>query len=209
MSVYVDPRKHTEHQHAAPLVRRIDDRRGTFGMALFITTEAMLFVMMFFTYFYLGEGTQRWQVEEPPKLHYAIPMLVILLSSSAILFWGEQQVKKQRLGAGKLAMGLTILLGLIFLGFNYLDFSERLLKLTPRSDAYGSIFFTITSLHGLHVCVGLLMLLFVFFMRRWEPAQHPPHRPYHNVAMYWHFVDVVWVFIVAILYVAPNVYVAL
>jgi heme/copper-type cytochrome/quinol oxidase subunit 3 len=46
-------------------------------------------------------------------------------------------------------------------------------------------------------------------MRRWEPAQHPPHRPYHNAAMYWHFVDIVWVFIVAILYVAPNIYVAL
>ena len=204
MSVYLDPAKKTDH--ALPMVRRIDDRRGTFGMALFITTEAMLFVMMFFAYYYVAKGDQRWRVEEPPKLHYALPMLAVLLTSSAVLFWGEKQVSKHQFGAGRAALGVTILLGLGFLGLTYFDYSEHLLHLTPRTDAYGSVFYTITTLHGLHVVTGLLMLSWLFFLRRWEPAQYMPHRPYHNVAMYWHFVDFVWVFIVALLYVAPNVY---
>ncbi len=203
-AVFLDPNKKTDH--APPPVRRIDDRRGTFGMALFITTEAMLFVILFFTYYYVEKGNDRWRVEEPPKLHYSLPMLGVLLTSSGVLYWGEQQVKKHRLGAGRLALGATIALGFVFLALTYFEYAEHLLHLTPRTNSYGSIFYTITSLHGLHVVTGLLMLFWVFFLRRWEPAQHSPHRPYHNVAMYWHFVDVVWIFIIAILYVGPNVY---
>jgi heme/copper-type cytochrome/quinol oxidase subunit 3 len=72
------------------MVRLVDDKRGTFGMALFIATEACLFIMMFFAYFYIGHGHPvRWFYEEPPKLHYSLPMLAILLSSSAVLYWGE------------------------------------------------------------------------------------------------------------------------
>jgi heme/copper-type cytochrome/quinol oxidase subunit 3 len=50
------------------------------------------------------------------------------------------------------------------------------------------------------------MLLWVLIVPRWEPALYTPHRPYHNVAIYWHFVDTMWFFIVMLLYVAPNLY---
>lgn len=206
-AVYLDPEK-TRHE-APPLVRRIDDRRGTWGISLFILTETMLFVMLFFAYFFLEKGNSRWTVDNPPRLHYALPMLAILLISSGVLHWGEAQVKKRRFRAGRAALGTTILLGLLFLRLTYLDDVEHLKGLTPRTDAYGSIFYTIVSLHGLHVVVGLLMLFWVFFLPRWEPAEYSPHRPYHNAALYWHFVDVVWIFVVAILFVAPNVYTAL
>jgi heme/copper-type cytochrome/quinol oxidase subunit 3 len=206
--VYLEPKKHPEH--AGPPIRKVDQKRGTFGMALFITTEAMLFLMLFFTYYYVQKGNDRWKVEEPPKLHYALPMLAILLTSSAVLYWGEQQVKKEKYASGRLALIGTILLGFLFLGFSYFDFSEHLLHVTPRTDAYGSIFYTITSLHVAHLIMGLLMLFWVLFMaKRWSPAQHPPHRPYENAAMYWHFVDTIWIFVVALLYVGPNIYKAL
>jgi heme/copper-type cytochrome/quinol oxidase subunit 3 len=198
-----------KHAHAGPPVPYVDDRRGTFGMALFITTEAMLFVVLFFAYYFLEKGHQRWTVDSPPKLHYALPMLSILLISSAILFWGEQQVKKGRFRSARSALLGTIALGFLFLFFTYLEYSEHLLHLTPTSDAYGSIFFTITSLHGVHLCLGLLMLFWVLLVPQWEPTQYTPYRPYHNAAMYWHFVDIVWVFIIAIVYVGPNVFNAL
>jgi cytochrome c oxidase subunit III len=208
-TVTFDPGQHKVTDHAQPPIQLVDQDRGTWGIMLFITTEAMLFIMLFFAYFFLEKGHDRWRVEDPPKLHYALPMLAILLTSSVVLHWGEKQVKKQHMGAGRAALGTTILLGFLFLGLTYFDDVEHLRTLTPRTNSYGSIFYTIVSLHGLHVVVGLLMLFWVFFLRRWEPAQYSPHRPYHNAAMYWHFVDVVWVFVVAILFVAPNVYNAL
>lgn len=200
-----EPKKRSS-EYAEPLVRVVDDNRGTWGMALLIATEATLFVVMFFAYYYVAKGYDRWSAEEPPKLHYSLPMLAILLTSSAVLHWGEKQVKKQRYGAGRMALIGTIVLGFVFLGFSYLDYSEHLLHLTPRTDAYGSIFYTITTIHIAHLVVGLLMLFWVLFLaRRWAPAQYTPHRPYHNAGMYWHFVDTVWIFIVALLYVAPNI----
>lgn len=195
--------------HAGPVVREIDDKRGTFAVALLIATEATIFLMLFISYYYLEKGGQRWKVEEPPKLHYALPMLAILLASSVVLHWGEKQVKKKKYRGGRLGLIGTLALGIAFLVMTYFEYAEGLLHVTPRTDAYGSIFYTIITLHAAHVMLGILMLLWVFFIPRWEPAQRMPHRPYHNVGLYWHFVDTVWIFVVAILYVGPNIYNAL
>lgn len=207
-SVYIE--NPPEIHHAEPLVTRIDDKRGTFGMLLFITTEAALFVVLFFAYFYVEKGQpQRWSLEEPPKLHYSLPMLGVLLLSSAVLYWGEQSVKKEQHRRGLIAVLGTLFLGIVFLVLTYFEYSEHLLHLTPRSNAYGSIFYMITSLHLAHLILGMLMLTWVALLPRWEPSVLPPYRPYHNAALYWHFVDTVWLFVVAILYVAPNIYVKL
>jgi heme/copper-type cytochrome/quinol oxidase subunit 3 len=191
---------------APPPVSRVDDRRGTWGMALFIATEATLFVILFWAYYYTDKSSAQWRGEIPPKLHYSIPMLIVLLTSSAVLYWGEQQVKKMRYAAARSALIGTVVLGIGFVVLTYFEYMEHLQHLTPRSDSYGSIFYTITSIHGAHVVFGLLMLTWLLVMPRWEPALYTPHRPYHNIAMYWHFVDTVWFFILMLLYVAPNIY---
>jgi cytochrome c oxidase subunit III len=201
--VYLEPETHSEH--APPPVRRIDDSRGTFGMALLISCEATLFGVLFFAYYYLESGNAQWQADSPPKLHYSIPMLAVLLISSGVLYWGEKRVEEHRYGEARAALTATIALGLLFVVLSYLEYSEHLKSLTPTTDSYGSIFYTIVSLHLTHVVVGLLMLLWLFSVPRWEPAQHTPHRPFRNVAMYWHFVDTVWFFVVMLLYVVPNI----
>lgn len=201
--VYLDTSNHMGHD--APPVLRIDDSRGTFGMALLIASEVTLFGVLFFTYYYLKSGNPQWRADEPPKLHYSLPMLAILLISSAVLYWGEKRVKEQRYGAGKAALTGTIVLGVVFLVLSYFEYHEHLQHLTPQTDSYGSIFYTIVSLHLAHLIMGLLMLFFVLFLPRWEPAERMPHRPYHNAAMYWHFVDTVWIFIIVLLYVIPNI----
>ncbi len=194
-------------EHAGPSIGVVDDKLGTWGMALFITTEAMLFVMLFFAYYYVEKGQNRWNFEEPPKLHYSLPVLAVLLTSSVVLYWGEEQVKKQRYASGRRALIGPILLGFVFLTLSFFEFSEHLLHLTPRTDSYGSIFYTIVTLHLAHLTVGMLMLFWVLFVvGRWAPAQHSPHRPYHNAALYWHFVDTVWVVIIALLYVWGRMY---
>ena len=187
-----------------PLVLKLDERRGTGGMWMFIITEGALFLMLFFAYFYLAQGGWTWPREEPPKLHYALPMLAVLWISSGVLFWGEKAVEKRRRGAGMVSLILTLALGIGFLVLSYLEFSEHLRTLKPTTNVYGSIFYTVTSFHVVHVITGLLMLAYVLILPEWEPTDRPPHRPFHNAALYWHFVDVVWLFVVVFLYLAPN-----
>lgn len=187
------------------IVPKLDDHRGSYGVMLFILTEAFLFIMLFTSYFYLAKGGWRWLDEKPPALHYVIPMLAVLLGSSWVANWGEKKVKERNFRTARIALAITILMGLGFLALSAFDYEEHLKDVTPLTDAYGSIFYTIVTFHVAHVCLGLCMLIYVLIFPRLEPRQWPPYRPYHNAVMYWHFVDFVWVFIVAFLYVAPNI----
>ncbi len=182
-----------------------DDQRGTFGMSLFILTEAMLFVMFFFAYFYIGHDRASWP-PVPPKLTKAIVMLAILVSSSFVLAWAEGRQKRGELAAARLGTIITILMGVAFLVVQALEYVDRLKVVRPTADAYASLFYTITSFHGAHVTLGLLMLIYALVLPgpAGERTLRPPYRPLHNTAMYWHFVDVVWVFIVTFLYVLPQ-----
>lgn len=183
----------------------IDQTRGTQGMWLFIGSETFLFTMLFFAYFFLSFGDWRWLREEPPKLHYALPMLGILILSSIVLRWGEKQVERERFGAGRAALGGTIFLGLVFLVLSAFDYKEHLVHLTPQTNAYGSIFYTITTFHVAHLILGLSMLCFVLVLPRVGRTNRPPHHAYSDAAMYWHFVDIIWVLVVGCLYVLPNI----
>jgi heme/copper-type cytochrome/quinol oxidase subunit 3 len=98
----------------------------------------------------------------------------------------------------------TIALGIAFLFVQGLEYRERLRSLKPTSNAYGSIFYALTGTHGLHVVVGLLMLVFVTLLPDPGPAERPPHRSLHNAGLYWHFVDFIWVVIVSLVYVLPH-----
>jgi cytochrome c oxidase subunit 3 len=191
----------------SPLPQRVmaplDDGRGPMGMTLFIATEALLFVMLFFAYYYLGADRPRWPMDPPPKLRLALPMLAVLLTSSAVLHWGESQLKNGARRVARLSLAATLALGAVFLVLQYLEFREHLQTLTPRTNAYGSIFYTITGVHAAHVGLGMLMLGFVLPLR-WAPRDRPPHRPLRTASLYWHFVDLMWVFIVGLLYVWPN-----
>ncbi len=201
MSIDRLPPETREHP---PLVRTFDDSRGTGGMWLFILTEAALFLMLFFSYFYLAQGGWRWPFEMPPKLRLALPMLLVLLVSSAVLHWGEKRVKEGAFSQGRWAIGLTILLGLVFLTMQTFEYGDHLKTLKPTTNVYGSIFYTITTFHAAHLIMGLLMLGYVLILPRVEPVERPPHRPYHNAAIYWHFVDFIWIWIILFLYIAPN-----
>jgi cytochrome c oxidase subunit 3 len=182
----------------------IDQRRGICAMWALIATEAMLFVCMFGAYYYLGNNKDRWSIETPPHLKFPFVLLAILLGSSGVLAWGERRVKLEQFSAGKMALWITVLMGLVFLALQGLEYKSHWKELAPYSDSYGSIFYTITTLHAVHVVFGLLMLMYLGVMPRWGRTLRTPHKPYETIALYWHFVDAVWVFIVLLLYVIPN-----
>jgi heme/copper-type cytochrome/quinol oxidase subunit 3 len=182
----------------------LDQRRGMDAMWAVIATEVMLFVCMFGSYYYLGANKNRWAIDEPPVITYALVLLVILLSSSVVLHWGERQVIAERYGAARFALWATVIIGLVFLTIQCFEYISHWKKLAPYSDSYGSIFYAITTLHAAHVVAGLLMLAFVGILPRFGESRRSPHNAYQTVALYWHFVDAVWILIVLMLYVIPH-----
>jgi cytochrome c oxidase subunit III len=182
----------------------IDQRRGSDAMWCVIATEAMLFVCMFGAYYYLGTNKDRWGIEVPPSLKYPLILLVILIASSFVLEWGKNQVRRQNYGPGRMALWVTVAMGVVFLVLQTLEYISHWKTLAPYSDSYGSIFYAITTLHALHVVAGLLLLAYVGVLPQIGDSRRTPHRPYQTVTMYWHFVDIVWVWVVLLLYVIPH-----
>lgn len=183
--------------------RRMVEERGTSAISMFIATEAILFVSLFWSYYHLGHLQPKWP-PQPPSCTVALAMLAILVAGSVVLYWGEQQVKKERRGSGRVATLATILLGCVFVGVQLKDYVNHLAMIEAAADAYGSIFYTITSVHALHLLIGITLLVYVLVLPNAE-AHEKPTRALHNAGVYWHFVNVVWFFIVALLYIAPNV----
>lgn len=182
----------------------LDDRRGTQGMLWFIATEAALFVVFFFTYYWLGRDEPRWPNHEPPGVMLASIMLAVMIGSSAILFAGERWLAAGREGAARVALALTLLAGMAFIVLQVVEYRQHWQHLTPGTNAYGSIFYTIVTVHFGHFLLGWLMLAYVLVLPRLEPTDRPPHRPMHNVALYWYFVTLLWLAVVVVLYYLAN-----
>lgn len=188
-----------------PGVAILDDKRGTFGMWLTIATEGSLFLCLFVAYFYLAKGNWRWTTEAPPKYLLAVINLAVLVVSGGVLAWGDHVVGHGRHTAARLTLAVTIILGLGSLTLDALDTMQHMQTLRPQTNAYGSIFYTITMFHLVHEVVGIWLLFYALVLPELEPARRPPHRAFHNVALYWYFIVVVWIFVIAFLYIAPNI----
>ena len=182
----------------------IDQRRGEDAVWCVIVTEAMLFVCMFGSYYYLGTNKDRWAIDAPPSLKYPFVLLAILVSSSIVLEWGKKQLERDKSGIARIALWASVALGLIFLTLQAFEYVDHWKDLTPYSDSYGSIFYTITSLHAAHVIAGLLLLGFVGLLPKMGETRRSPDRAYQTATLYWHFVDFVWFWIVLLLYVIPH-----
>ena len=194
-----------EHHGAPPATAK-------FGMIMFLISEGMLFAGLLGAYFILrwSENGFPWQPGHawPPSKDIAhLPLLltsintVFLITSSCTFHMGEVAVQKGKSGLGWLF--LTIALGSLFVGLQCYEWwhlhHEGLWFNT--GGVYGSTFFVITGFHGLHVAIGVLLILWCFlrqlFTRCFTPSRHIA---LNNVALYWHFVDVVWLFVLTLLY---------
>jgi len=176
---------------------------GWWVMVLIICTEAMLFAYLLFYYFYLGSmANTPWPPGGPPDLKLALPNTIILLLSSATMWWGETGIRSGSQMRLRMGMLITLILGIIFLVIQGIEYSKKDFAL--QSNAYGSLFFTITGFHGAHVFVGLLFNL-VVQIRAWlGHFTMERHLAVTNAAMYWHFVDAVWLVVFTSLYLVPR-----
>ena len=133
-----------------------------------------------------------------------IPLLntIILLTSGVTLTIAHHALKAGHRGALQLWLGVTILLGALFIGFQAYEYihaySELNLKLT--TGVYGSTFFMLTGFHGAHVTIGAIMLTVMWFRALKGHFTPDHHFAFEAAAWYWHFVDVVWLLLFVLVY---------
>jgi len=182
---------------------------GWWGMVLFIAVEATLFALLLASYFYVRfRSGPVWPPDgiEDPKLALVLVMSAVLWSSSLPVHLAHSAIKRGHVGAMRVCLALGFVLGAAFLALQcaveYPDILRH--EFTPRTNAYGSMFFTITGLHGAHVLVGLLMNAWTQLRARQGAFDRHRHVTVQNFVLYWHFVDIVWVFVLATLYLSPR-----
>jgi heme/copper-type cytochrome/quinol oxidase subunit 3 len=178
------------------------------GMVFLILTEATFFSILLTSYWFIRfQHGPVWPPDgiDKPKLFLVSVMTPILLVSSGPMHWAELGIKRGRLWQLKLGLVLTFAMGATFLALQGVEYHHILTReFTPRTDAYGTLFFSITGFHGIHVAVGLLMNLWLQYYSWRGSFSAERYLPVQNVVMYWHFVDAVWVFILGTLYLSPH-----
>jgi heme/copper-type cytochrome/quinol oxidase subunit 3 len=177
---------------------------GWWGMVGFILTEAALFAALIGSYFFLLSNAPQWPPAEiePPKLLWPIIATVVLVGSSIPMYLADRSAEEGNTGAVQIWLAVAFVLAVIFLAIQLYEYSGETFGIDTTS--YGSLFYTITGVHGLHVLSALVMNL-VMQIQVWRRvAGHRRRLGITNVSLYWHFVDAVWVVIFISLYLTPN-----
>jgi heme/copper-type cytochrome/quinol oxidase subunit 3 len=175
---------------------------GWFGMLSLIATEASLFLYLLFSYYYAAIWSNGgFLPQKLPKFDLSAPDTAVLLLSSVAAWWGEKGARK---GArAQLAAGLAVafVLGAIFVGVQVLEWKGKPFR--PDSSPYASLYFTITGFHMAHVVLGLIVLAVLFVWTMLGYFDRSRHAPVSIGAIYWHFVDAVWLAVFFTIYVTP------
>lgn len=179
------------------------------GMLLFITSEVLFFVAFFWAYFWGALVPPEtvatfWPPEDVhPVEAWGIPLLntLILLASGTAVTWAHHAVREGQQQVVFQALLVTCGLGVIFIGFQVYEYIHAMgLGLTMQSGVFGSTFYMATGFHGFHVFVGTIFLI-VCTCRAYQLAFTPQkHVGFEAAAWYWHFVDVVWLFLFVCVY---------
>ncbi|MGZ5050770.1 MAG: cytochrome c oxidase subunit 3 [Methylobacter sp.] len=178
---------------------------GWWGMLALIATEGSLFAYLLFSYFYLMSQTeQHWPPEGLPPLLVPGVNTAILIVSSVCVWASELSLRRSRQGWSFAWMVLAQVLGILFVVIQFGEWSKKSYGIATH--LYGSLYFTITGFHLVHVLVGLVVLMALMV---WIGLGYFDRRRYAAVTiggMYWHFVDVVWLFVFSTLYLTPYLF---
>ncbi len=176
------------------------------GMILFIVSEVMFFLGIFWAFFHssLAPTIDIGAVWPPKGIEvlnpWEVPFLntVILLSSGASVTWAHHAILAGDKKQGTYALTITIALASVFTGFQVMEYLEA--PFTIADSVYGSCFFLSTGFHGFHVFIGTVFLAvcLVRLMKSHFTKSH--HFGFEAAAWYWHFVDVVWLFLFVAIY---------
>lgn len=175
---------------------------GKLGIWLFLASEVMLFGALFSTYILLRVGAAEWPQGELSVWLGAINT-VILISSSVTMVMAWASLKMNDWGKHRLYLGLTVALATLFLVNKYFEYSEHLANGEgPAHSTFLAIYWTLTGLHGLHIIGGIVVMLYLLGpgAALWKKKPEQFANRIEATGLYWHFVDLVWIFLFPVLY---------
>lgn len=177
------------------------------GIWVFLASEVMLFGGLFSAYVFLRMAAPVGEFAYwGSKL--SIPMAtvntLVLISSSVTVIMSWASLKMKDFEKYKMYMGLTLLCALIFLVIKYFEYTGKFHHgIYPSSSTFMAIYFTLTGLHGLHIIGGMIVMGY-FWLPAGNKMWHSEPEHFTNrievAGLYWHFVDLVWIFLFPVLY---------
>ena len=193
-----------EHEHHGPPPANQSPRVEAqfLGMLLFIISEIMLFGAFFTAYFFIrAVADNDWFPFDGFELPVAVAAVntAILISSSFTMHWALESARNENRAGLRAGLLTTFLLGLTFLTVQINEYVH--IGFAPSDHPQGSIFYGLTGLHGAHVFVGLTLLLFATIRAFRGHFTAKEHRGVEVPGIYWHFVDVMWIFVYSTIYV--------
>jgi cytochrome c oxidase subunit III len=194
---------HAHDEHHGPPAANVSSRveAQMLGMLLFIISEVMLFGAFFTAYFFIRVvGESDWFPINGHELPIAIAGVntAILLSSSLTMHWALEGVRRENRWALKVGILTTFGLGLTFLTVQVNEYVH--LGVAPSDNAEGTISYCLTGLHGAHVFIGLSLLAFATIRAFRGHYSKKEHRGVEVPGIYWHFVDIMWIFVFSSIY---------
>ncbi len=181
--------------------------RVMFGFWVYLMTDLLMFAILFAVYAVLRNSTMGGPSgRELFDLSLALQGTLVLLTSSFTCGVGMIAARKGKVNQTLIWFGITFLLGLLFLGIEYKEFAELLHEgFTWQSNAFLSSFFVLIGTHGLHIIFGLLWLgITLAYVKARGLTKHMV-RKLALLSLFWHFLDIVWIFIFTIVYLGAYV----
>jgi cytochrome c oxidase subunit 3 len=176
---------------------------GFFGVWWVIITEASLFVYLLFSYAYCAmQFPGRWPPSGPPELGLASADTLILILSSIAVALGEHAIKRGRRARLTLGLAIGCTLGIVFVAIQLKEWASKGASLS--SNLYYSFYFTTTGFHMAHVAIGVLILGALTIWSALGKFDAVRNSPVSIGALYWHFVDAVWIIVFTTYYIVPR-----
>jgi cytochrome c oxidase subunit III len=173
----------------------------TIGLFTFLLSESLMFGALFAVYLIFRGGAAQWP-PEGTEVELLLPAIntIILVSSSFVIHLGDTAVKRNDIPGLRKWYGITALMGAIFLVgqvYEYMNLGYGL-----STNVFSNCFYLMTGFHGLHVFLGILLILGVLWRSRREGhySEHK-HTGVEMAEIYWHFVDIIWIVLFALIYI--------
>jgi cytochrome c oxidase subunit III len=209
-----DPR--LQHQFDDPEQQR---ETATLGMLLFLGTEVMFFGGLFAAYmiYRVWYPETFGQASRTLDITLGATNTLVLITSSLFMALAVRAAATDRRRQLLVLLAITMMLGLVFLGIKGFEYYQKYLEhhipgmgfhfegtAPARANLFFSLYFAMTGLHALHMIIGLGVLTVIFVMAAQHKFSAAWHTPVEISGLYWHFVDIIWIFLFPLLYLVDR-----
>lgn len=195
---------------SSPEKATLEGKNKFIGFWLFLGGETVLFSTLFATYLALKDkvpSAEHKLAEDIFSLPLTFVATMLLLTSSLTSVYAMYHMKNYNFKGMQAWLLVTVLLGLAFLGLEVYEFNHYVheYNFTFTSSAFGSAFYTLVGFHGAHVAFGLLWIITLMVRNAGRGLNLYNAPKFYTASLYWHFIDVVWVFIFTVVYLMGMV----